>query len=310
MRLESRAAQLAAAGDDRGAMQALNHALEGAPDDIGLLSRRAVVFVRLKRFDAALADVDAALRVAPDLIELRKQRADIDRQRNDPAAVIADLDAAQRLKPGDPEILAMRAQARIDVGDPQAAYADLDAASRLAPDDPVVRRVFAAWDVDAGDFDAALKDLNARLHADPNDGEAAFQRGRVWLYKGEPARALADFNRADREPQFLYPALWRYLARAALKQEGGAELLARLSRAPPTWPTPVARMWLGLIDLEAARTAAADPSEVCEADFYFAELRLARYGFNEAEPGLRAALRECPTGFIEYEAAKAELRGR
>ena len=202
----------------------------------------------------------------------------------------------------------MRAQARIDAGDPKGAYADLDAASRLAPDDPVVRRVFASWDVDAGDFDAALKDLNARLHTDPNDAAASFQRGRVWLYKGEPARALADFERADRDPGVLYPALWRFLARAAMKQEGGAELLARLSTAPAGWPAPVARMWLGLIDHEAAGAAASDAGERCEADFYFAALRLARYGVNEAEPRLREAMRDCPTGFIEYEAAKAWLR--
>jgi lipoprotein NlpI len=308
MRFEARAARLAAAGDDRAAVEALGRALEAAPGRLEILSQRAAAEVRLKRYDAALADIDAAVRLASDNVVLRKQRADIDRQRNDPAATIADLDAALALTPADPELLAMRAQARIDAGDSKAAYADLDAASRLAPDHASVRRVFAAWDVDAGDFDAALKDLNARLHADPNDAAATFQRGRVWLYKGEAARALADFLRADRDPRFLYPALWAYLARAALKQDGGAELLARVSKAPPGWPAPVARLWLGLIDHAAARAAASDAGEVCEADFYFAALRFARYGRNEAEPGLREAMRACPTGFIEYEAAKAWLR--
>ena len=231
----------------------------------------------MNRYDAALADLDAALRVAPQAIPLYVQRADIDRRRNAPAAAAADLDAALKRSPGAPELLALRAQARLEAGDVKGAHDDLVQARGEAPRDGLVQRVFAAYDIDAGDFDGALSQLNAALHADPADAEAAFQRGRVWLYKDEPALAFADFVRADDKAAFLYPALWAYLAETRLHSgDGPAHLRRRLAAAPAAWPAPVAHMFLGDIPFAAARAAAHDDGERCEADFYFAMSRLGR----------------------------------
>jgi lipoprotein NlpI len=269
---------------------------------------RAAAYSAANRFPAALADLDEALRVAPDNVGLWAQRANVDRQRNDPVACREDYDAALKLKPGEPELLALRGQAKLEAGDAKAAYDDLAEASRKAPDNAVVRRIFAVWDVDAGDVDAALRDLNARLHAEPSDAAAAFQRGRVWLYKGDLVRALADFTRADTDPAFLYPALWRFAARGQLGEDGVAELAERLARARKTWPTPVAEMLIGRLSLDAARARAANEGERCEADFYFALSRSKADSIEESATRLQQALKECPTGFIEYEGAKAELR--
>jgi tetratricopeptide (TPR) repeat protein len=308
MRFEARGAKLAARGDAEAAVEAYGRALEAAPDRLDLRSQRAAVNVSLHRFDSALADIDAALRLAPEFILLYKQRAEIDRQRNDPKAAIADLDTALLHKPNDPELLAMRAQAKLDAQDSQSAYRDLDAASRAAPDNAIVRRTFAAWDVDAGDLDAALRDLNARLYADPKDAVAYFQRGRVWLYKGDPARAAADLARADVDAAFLYPALWRFLARARAREDGAAELLTRLAKAPNKWPSPVARMFVGLIDPAAARDAAGNADERCEADFYQVAWRRAREDHAAGADEWRTVMQRCPTAFIEYEGAKVEWR--
>lgn len=306
---EARGARLAAGGDYPRAVEAFTRALAAEPGRIAALSQRAAAYAAENRFAPALADLDAALRVAPGNIALYAQRADIDRQRNDPAAAAADLDAALKLKAGDPELLALRGQARLEAGDSKGAYADLAEASRTAPDDGLVRRVFAAWDVDAGDFDAAIRDLNARLHAAPADPLALFQRGRVWLYKREPRRALDDLARADQTAAAgLYPALWRFLAQARLGIDGAPDLRQRLAAAPGKWPAPVARMFLGEIDSQAARGLATDDDERCEADYYFAALRLDKDPAADSAARLHAARAECPTDFIEYEGAKAELR--
>jgi tetratricopeptide (TPR) repeat protein/RsiW-degrading membrane proteinase PrsW (M82 family) len=308
LRFEARGAQFAARGEYPRAIEAYGRALAAAPGRIDALSRRAAAYAASGQYAPALADVDSALRVAPDVIGLYVQRAEIDRARNDPAASLADLALALQRKPSDPELLAMRGQSRLEAGDSAGAYADLSAASRQAPDNPVVRRSFAAWDVNAGDFDAAIRDLNARLHADPNDATAAFQRGRVWLYKGDGASAVVDLTRADRDPGVLYPAIWRFLARARLKQDGAAELAERLVAANEKWPAPVARMLLGRIDLAAAKAAASNDGDRCEADFYDAASKVGAAPTDEVSPLLQAVLKECPTGFIEYEGAKAELR--
>jgi lipoprotein NlpI len=308
LRFEARGARFAAHGDNARAIEAYSQALAAAPERINALSLRAAAYAASGQYQPALTDVDTALRVAPEVIGLYVQRAEIDRARSDPAASLADLAPALQRKPGDPELLAMRGQSRLEAGDSAGAYADLSAASREAPDNPAVRRSFAAWDVNAGDFDAAIRDLNARLHDDPADATAAFQRGRVWLYKGDGANAVADLTRADRDPGVLYPALWRFLAQAALKQDGAAELSQRLVAANEKWPAPVARMFLGRIDYATAKAAAADDGERCEADFYNAASKIGSAPADEVAPLLQAAIKECPTGFIEYEGAKAELR--
>jgi predicted Zn-dependent protease len=308
LRFEARAARLTARGDYKAAIDNYGWALAVEPGRIESLSQRAEAYAALKRYDAALADLDAALRMQPGVIALYVQRAEMDQRRNAPADAARDLDAALARKAGDSELLALRAQARLQAGDAKGARDDLVEASRKAPDDAVVRRVYAAWRVDSGDLDGALRELNADLHARPADSVAAFQRGRVWLYKGEPARARADFIRADVKPGFLYPALWRFLAEVQLKQDGAPALRARLAAAKAEWPAPVARMLMGEIDLAAARAAAADEGERCEADFYFAMSRLRADGPEANVARLAAALKECPTGFIEYEGAKAQLR--
>jgi tetratricopeptide (TPR) repeat protein len=308
LRFEARAARSAASGDYARAIDAYGQALAVEPARIEALAQRAEAYAALNRFDAALADVDAALRTAPGNVALYVERADLDRRRNAPAAAATDLDAALQRRPGDAELLAQRAQARLEAGDAAGAHADLAEASRKAPDNAVVRRAVAASGVDAGDFDSALRELNATLHANPADATAAFQRGRVWLYKLEPARARADFIRADDSPAFLYPALWRFLAEARLGGDAKANLRKRLAASPKKWPAPVARMLMGDIGVGDARAVAADDGERCEADFYFAMSRLSEDSFGESAERLRAVVPECPPGFIEYEGAKAELR--
>ncbi len=130
----------------------------------------------------------------------------------------------------------------------------------------------------------------------------------MWLYKGEAELARADFIRADAKPDYLYPALWRFLAEARLKTDAAAPLRQRLAAAPKAWPAPAARMLLGEIGFEAARAQAEDADQRCEADFYFALSRLPQDDSAASADRLRAVLRECPTGFVEYEGAKAELR--
>jgi len=309
LRFEANGARLAARGDYPGAIEAFGRALVAEPRRIQALSQRAAAEAAINRYDAALADLDAALRVAPQAIPLYVQRADIDRGRNAPAAAAADLDAALKRSPGAPELLALRAQARLEAGDAKGAHDDLMQARAEAPRDGLVQRILAAYDIDAGDFDGALGQLNAALHANPADADAGFQRGRVWLYKDEPALAFADFVRADGKAAFLYPALWAYLAETRLHAgDGPAHLRRRLAAAPADWPAPVAHMFLGDVSFEAARAAAHDDGQRCEADFYFAMSRLGRDDRQASADRMRAALKECPPGFIEYEGAKAELR--
>jgi predicted Zn-dependent protease len=303
-RQQSLGARYAAAGDFAEAEQALNRAVAEAPGDAEPLAQRAAAYASARRYEAALADIDAALRLSPTAA-LYAQRADVDRRRNAPEAALADLNAALALAPDDPALPPLRAQAELETGDSKGAYDDLAEASRRTPGAPLVRMILADWDVNAGDLDGALRELNARLHDAPDDMEATFRRGRVWLYKGEFARADADLARAAGSD--LYPALWRFLAQTRLHAAAGPDLRKSLESASG-WPAPVARMLLGDIDPAAARRQAGDEGERCEADFYFAASRLGLDASETSAERLRAAMAECPTSFVEYEGAKEMLR--
>ena len=52
-------------GDNAGAISAFERALAAAPHDVDALNARAVAFLRIGRFDAAVADLQAAIAVTP-----------------------------------------------------------------------------------------------------------------------------------------------------------------------------------------------------------------------------------------------------
>lgn len=72
--------------------------------------------------------------------------------------------------------------------------------------------------------------------------------------------------------------------------------------------------YLGTLDPAQLGTAAAAPEspqarkeQTCEANFYLGAAP-AKGATVEAQRRLRAAVAECPKGFIEYSAAKLELK--
>lgn len=273
-RAQSQGAQLYAQRDFERAAGAYGRAVEIMPGNAEPLAQRAAANAAARRYGDALADLDAAL----------------------------TFDAA------NPQWLAQRAQARLETGDSDGAALDLAQARRLAPNDPGIMRMTALRDVDKGDWDAALRQLNARLHDDPGDRLATFQRGRVWFYKGEYARARDDFAAILVADPALYSALWHALAQRLLHESAGDALKARLDGAPPAWPSPVARMLLAAGPRNDARALAANDEERCQADFYFALSRLGVDPSDLTAERLHAVPGECPTRVIEFEGAKAELR--
>jgi len=80
------------------------------------------------------------------------------------------------------------------------------------------------------------------------------------------------------------------------------------------WPAPVIRLYLGQVTPADVLAAADDPDErtktgqVCEANFYTGELTLQQGNKDEAARLFRLAAANCPKGFAELPAAKAELK--
>ena len=80
------------------------------------------------------------------------------------------------------------------------------------------------------------------------------------------------------------------------------------------WPAPVLRMFLGETAPEAVLAAADDANprvqkgQLCEANFFTGELALQRGSKEEAARLFNVVVADCPKNFIEWSAAKAELK--
>lgn len=119
-------------------------------------------------------------------------------------AAIADLDKAVALTPDHPVAYLLRAQARFhETGDDVSAnvrqrmvLADLDKAVELSP------RTAIAWFnkgnvlFDAGDLTSALAAYTRAIELQPDMGEAFYNRGYIYLKLGNQERGVADLSKS------------------------------------------------------------------------------------------------------------------
>jgi tetratricopeptide (TPR) repeat protein len=248
---------------------------------------------------------------------------------------IADYNEALRLRPGDPLTLndrggALRLQGRVE-----QAIADFNEAIRLNPSFAGVYYNRGLAFLDKGDAKAALADFDeaakrggaARAAKAGPDGMAGLSTGRIsadyYSYRGHANFILGRFEAAasdyakaaSAQPDNPYFALWRRMALARANRDGAAtapngefeRAAARLKKTE--WPYPVFELYMGNTAPEAVLNAAASPDQVCEAQYYIAQWRLARdERQTESLTALRFAAQNCRKNFIERSAALGELK--
>ena len=141
--------------------------------------------------------------------------------------------------------------------------------------------------------------------------------GYLRFYLGDTAKSAEAMERAVRAtPPNVYAVIWRYLtaAKTGDAQSAARELGDNAAKIKDkAWPAPVMDFYLGKIDEKAMYAAAqaddAKTSErICEANFYAAETKLLRSLTEQAAALLRTAEKDCPIGFHEAHAARAELK--
>ena len=303
------------AGRNDAALAAFARAEQFAPDDLRLPMARASLALKTAG-QGTPAGVQAAAKAAPDDIGLAMLQAELSLARKDYAAALADLDRVIARRPGAAVAWEMRAAANVARTDFEAARGDIDHALRLEPKSPASLRLRGVLRNNAGDTAGALADYEA-AHALAPNAEDPFVIGSTQFLLRQYGDAAATLARpAPPAPDGTYWTLWRYMA---LARVDGAER-ASGALGPGTvpgqlvpWPVPVIDFFHGTLDakglLDFAKKSqdARDLSQVCEAHFYMAEdALLRRHG--DAIALWRAAVRECPQNFHEYEGAVAELR--
>jgi lipoprotein NlpI len=126
-------------------------------------------------------------------------------------------------------------------------------------------------------------------------------------------QANADLSKASElDPEYAYYALWIHI----IDKRGN--MASRLPQAIShinmmKWPAPVIRLFLGQTTPAEVLAAADSPDaktrmgQVCEANFYSAELALQQGAKEESARLFRLAAAACPREFVERPAASAEL---
>ncbi|UDL89113.1 tetratricopeptide repeat protein [Mesorhizobium sp. PAMC28654] len=165
-----------------------------------------------------------------------------------------------------------------------------------------------------GEYARAIDDLSHSISLDPKNAATYYDRGIVYFYSGALAKARADFEQAATlKPDFAYSAIWLDLAQ---RRSGvGSHLKGWIGKVDMTkWPAPVIRMLLGEQTPADTLKAADDPDattktgQLCEANFYTAELSQLQGRNDEALRLYRAVISDCSKGFGGYDGARSALR--
>jgi len=230
---------------------------------------------------------------------------------------IASYDDAIRLAPDYPEAYYDRATAYDGKGDYDRAILDYGREIALQPSgaDAFLSRGqdFAL----EGKYSEAIRDYDQAGTVDPEYGDvAAWAKGQALFNLGRFPEASAEFERyLQVKPDYVFGALWLYLARAHSKQDGGPALADRSQQLDLSqWPGPLVKVYLGALAADDALAAAkqGDPSyrdrQACEAAFYIGEFKLVSGRAAEAQRDLTQAATTCPKSAAERDAARMELQ--
>ena len=160
-------------------------------------------------------------------------------------------------------------------------------------------------------FDTALQIGKAR-----DNSEIYFRRALTKLYLNDAAAASEDAATAVKlRPESPYFVLWLHVARLRARQNDADELAANARKVDQSkWPWPLIALFVGSITADEARNAALSTDQrtsvelSCVADFFVGIYRLERGAAAVARPLFQSAADHCPKAFVQYWAAKFELK--
>jgi lipoprotein NlpI len=298
-------------------------AVSGAPPAIvaRAFTNRGRIYWERGRYDDAITDSDSALHYQRDFAEALNVRGNAFREKGEYQRAIADYGDAIRFKPDYAEAFENRGNAYESDGSYDSAILDYESAIRLKRDYYEVfnslgnaRRYKARFDHEV-QLDRAIAAYDEAIRLQPDYAEAFSNRGVAKLYCRSASSALDDFLTAARlAPDDPYNVIWLHIARSRLGQPDADELNNSAARIPPNkWPSPVIALFRCLETSAAVEAAAAVVDEntrrgqVCEAHFYIGIFELERGALERARYHFLKAVKGCPKGFVEYDAAHAEL---
>jgi len=278
-------------------------------------SNRGTAYSRQEDFDRAIADFSESIKLNPTSANAYNNRGRAYRDKGEDHRAIVDLNEAIRLDPRLAVAYYNRARAYSNVGDVDRAMADFSKAIQI---DPAWSPFPYLWrgrlHRGAGELERAIAEFTEAIRIDPTLGISYLVRGQAYFQRGAIAESLTDLDQAVAlAPTEPYRWFWRELA--ARRSNVPSRLPEVTSHIDMTvWPAPMVRLFLGQMTPAAVLAAANDPDpkkrryQLCDVNFFGAELALLEGRKDDAERPLRLATIFCLEGSAERDVARAELQ--
>ena len=296
-------------GDRDHAIKDFDQGIQLDPINTSAYVSRGIVYASKGDHGRAIQDYDQAIQLDPKNAVAYFSRGRAYASKGDHDRAIQDYDQAIQLNPTNAAAYVGRGDGHESKGDHDRAIQDYDQAIQLNPKnaDAYVGRGNAYASKD--DHDRAIQDYDEAIQLNPTNVDAHSERGRAYFYQGNFKAAATALLRATELEDNAYSAIWRYLAREHVGENGAAELEANAARLKSKdWPYPVIELYLGGRSPAEVLSVASKPEERCEAQFYIGEWHLLRGNRAAAATALQAAADICSKDFFEYKGALAELK--
>jgi lipoprotein NlpI len=220
----------------------------------------------------------------------------------------------------DPMLFIKRAVVNMKLDKPEQAIEDLNRSIVLKPNGSLPLTLRDTVYLAKGQYNDAIHDLDLAVQFNTlknNKYMAALllQHGTAKFYVASPAAAIDDLVSAVQQNSTdIFSVMWLHIARVRAGQDDHQELEhnsdALLGGA---WPAPVLALYRGKVNVDEVFAkakvgdAAKQLDQMCDANFYTAELYLTRNMKAEAHPLFQAAQSTCPRSVPERSFAQTEL---
>jgi len=194
--LEMRTRVLLKQGKTRKAMEDVETILELAPKRAEAYLTRARIGVKLKNYEAALADYAQVESLQPGDDRVRKEKVLVYFKTGHPEKALEALSRPPAPSGDDVEIPMLQARAHILLNNSRQAEKIIRQVVAKDPKNAQARLYGAVIKMRRHEQDAALADLNRAIELDPTLVDAYKERARSFLEMGEPVRAANDLTAA------------------------------------------------------------------------------------------------------------------
>jgi tetratricopeptide (TPR) repeat protein len=212
------------------ALADLSRAVSVKPGHLTAIVRRATCLRMLERYDEALADLNYALELEPDGSVALRERGLVYFSKSRYLDALADFDRAIEIDARDEQAFIVRGIMYLELGSYDKALADCDRAMQLSPNNSGFISMRGLVRMEAKHTEDALADFERAVELDSNSANPLAFRGLANLMMGHYEEALADLNQAtERDPANIMAMMVRSSGNLAIGRH--REALTDLNRA-------------------------------------------------------------------------------